>query len=289
MPAFVRAPARGECDLRDMSHVTSLLRETEATLVIHLAAVVGGIAANSATPGTFFYDNAIMGIQLLEAARVVGVDKVVIVGTTCAYPKDAPIPFREECLWDGYPEESNASYGLAKRMLVAQATAYRKQYGLNSITVIPTNLYGPGDNFDLDRGHVIPALIRKTADAVKGDVPVVEVWGTGTATRDFLFVRDAAEAIVLAAVRYSSERVLNIGSGKEISIAALARLICRLLKYRGSLVFDPDKPDGQPRRCLDVSAAEKEIGFRSRTELRNGLIETIQWYLRSESAVSRLE
>jgi GDP-L-fucose synthase len=274
----VVVPRKAEYDLREHDRVQALLNDTRPDIIIHLAAVVGGIGANRQNPGRFFYDNALMGLHVLEAARAHGVDKFVGVGTICSYPKYAPVPFREDDLWNGYPEETNAPYGLAKKMLLVQAQAYRQQYGLNAITLLPVNLYGPGDNFDPASSHVIPALIRKAAEARDAGRNWVSVWGTGTASREFLFVRDAAEAILLAADRYDKPEPVNVGSGQEITIRELAELICDLCGFRGGVRWDPSQPDGQPRRCLETSRAWREFGFRSRVGLREGLAETIAWY-----------
>jgi GDP-L-fucose synthase len=246
--------------------------------VIHLAAVVGGIDANRHHPGQFFYDNAVMGLQLMEQARLFGVEKFVALGTVCAYPKFTPVPFREADLWNGYPEETNAPYGLAKKMLLVQAQAYRQEYGLNAIYLLPVNLYGPGDNFDPATSHVIPALIRKCLEAVEGGQDEVVVWGTGQASREFLYVEDAAEAVVLAAEHYHSPEPVNLGSGRELSIKELVELIAELTGFKGRLVWDSTKPDGQPRRCLETTRAEQAFGFRARTDFREGLKRTIDWY-----------
>jgi GDP-L-fucose synthase len=265
-------------DLTRQSDVARMYADRPADVVIHLAARVGGIGANRDNPGTFFYDNAIMGIELMEQARRNDVGKFVQVGTVCAYPKFAPTPFSEADLWNGYPEETNAPYGLAKKMLLAQAQAYRQQYGFNAIYLLPVNLYGPGDNFDLQSSHVIPALIRKCVEARESGSETVEVWGTGTPTREFLYVEDAARAIVLAAQGYDKAAPVNVGSSEEISIRELAELIAELTGYRGTIVWDRSKPDGQPRRKLDVERAEQEFGFRSTTDFRTGLAQTIRWY-----------
>jgi GDP-L-fucose synthase len=265
-------------DLTRQSDVARMYADRPADVVIHLAARVGGIGANRDNPGTFFYDNAIMGIELMEQARRNDVNKFVQVGTVCAYPKFAPTPFSEADLWNGYPEETNAPYGLAKKMLLAQAQAYRQQYGFNAIYLLPVNLYGPGDNFDLQSSHVIPALIRKCVEARESGSETVEVWGTGTPTREFLYVEDAARAIVLAAQGYDKAAPVNVGSSEEISIRELAELIAELTGYRGTIVWDRSKPDGQPRRKLDVERAEQEFGFRSTTDFRTGLAQTIRWY-----------
>lgn len=277
-PKEIVAPRRSECDLRRREQVLSLLEATRPTMIIHLAARVGGIGANRQSPGEFFYDNLVMGAELMEAARVVGVRKFVAIGTICAYPKFAPVPFRESALWDGYPEETNAPYGLAKKMLLVQGTAYRAQYGFNSIYLLPVNLYGPGDNFDPATSHVIPALIRRFVEArVRGDSAVV-LWGTGRPTREFLYVEDAAEGILLASERYNEPEPVNIGAGFEISIAELAAKIASATGYSGRIEWDPTKPDGQPRRMLDTSRASARFGFRAKTSFENGLRETIRYY-----------
>jgi len=250
-------------------------------MLIHLAARVGGIGFNRAYPATLFYDNAIMGIQLMEVARQEEVDKFVAVGTVCAYPKYTPVPFKEENLWNGYPEETNAPYGLAKKMSLVQSQAYRQQYGFNSIFLLPVNLYGPGDNFDPESSHVIPALIRKFTEAVQNNVSEVEVWGTGKASREFLYVEDAARGIVLAAERYDKPEPVNLGAGFEIKIVDLVELIAELTEFDGVIKRDTTKPDGQPRRCLDVSRAEQEFGFRAKTDFRDGLKKTVEWYQES--------
>jgi GDP-L-fucose synthase len=247
-------------------------------MVIHLAGVVGGIGANRDRPGEFFYDNLIMGVQLMEQARLFGVEKFVAVGTVCAYPKFSPVPFKEENLWDGYPEQTNAPYGLAKKMLLVQSQAYRAQYGFNSIFLLPVNLYGPGDNFDPRSSHVTPALIKKVFDALERGEDQILVWGTGKATREFLYVEDAAEGILLAAERYDKPNPVNLGAGFEISIKELVQLIVEYVGFGGQIVWDTAKPDGQPRRCLDTSRAESEFGFKARTDFRKGLKSTIDWY-----------
>jgi GDP-L-fucose synthase len=252
-------------------------------VIIHLAAVVGGIGANRENPGLFFYQNAIMGIMLMEEARLRGVTKFVTVGTICSYPKFTPVPFREEDLWNGYPEETNAPYGIAKKALLVQGHAYRQQYGLNAITLLPVNLYGPGDNFDPKSSHVIPALIKKIVDARESGQRVIEVWGTGAASREFLFVRDAAEGIAAAADRYDAAEPVNLGSGQEITIRALAELICDLCGFTGELQWDTTKPDGQPRRCLDTSRARERFGWTATTDFREGLKQTIAWYERNRT------
>lgn len=275
----VFVPRSREYDLREKENIQRLLTDTQPEIIFHLAAVVGGIGANQANPGRFFHDNAIMGIQLIEQARLFGVRKLVLLGTICAYPKYTPVPFKEEDLWNGYPEETNAPYGLAKKMLLVQAQAYRQQYGLNSIYLLPVNLYGPRDNFDLETSHVIPALIRKLVDAKENGQPQVVVWGTGKPTREFLYVEDAAEGILLAAERYDKPEPVNLGSGEDIAIRDLVYLIKDMVGYRGSVVWDTSRPDGQPRRRLDTSRAWQEFGFRAKTSLREGLEKTIAWYM----------
>jgi len=265
-------------DLVRERDVERLYEDAEPNVVIHLAAVVGGIWANRQNPGRFFYENLMMGVQLIEGARVRGVEKFVQVGTVCSYPKFAPVPFKEGDLWNGYPEETNAPYGLAKKALLVQAQAYRNQYGLNAIFLIPVNLYGPNDNFDPESSHVIPAVIKKCIDAVETGKRVIEVWGTGNATREFLYVDDAAEGIVLATQRYDGREPINLGSGNEISIRDLASMIAKEVGFVGEIVWDTTKPDGQPRRALDVSRAHDLLGFRARTGLVAGLRQTIEWY-----------
>lgn len=265
-------------DLVKGEDVARLYREAHPEVVIHLAAVVGGIGANRENPGLYFYENIMMGVQLIEGARLSGVEKFVQVGTICAYPKFTPVPFHEDDLWNGYPEETNAPYGVAKKALLVQCQAYRDQYGFNGLYLLPVNLYGPGDNFNPNTSHVIPALIKKFVDAeAKGD-PAVEVWGTGAATREFLYVDDAAEGIVLAAEKYNGADPVNLGSGMEISIKDLAELIAKETGYKGQLVWDASKPDGQPRRALDVTRAEELFGFKARVDFVEGLRRTIEWY-----------
>ncbi|MBW2312910.1 MAG: GDP-L-fucose synthase [Deltaproteobacteria bacterium] len=275
----VFVPRSVEFDLVDGDAVRRLLDHARPDVVIHLAAVVGGIGANRRHPGRFFYENLMMGAQLVEEARRRDVEKFVAVGTVCSYPKHVPVPFREETLWDGYPEETNAPYGLAKKMLLVQAQAYRAEYGFNTIFLLPVNLYGPGDNFDPSSSHVIPALIRKFVEAHEAREPVVEVWGTGKASREFLFVEDAAEAIVLATERYESDEPVNLGTGSEITIRDLAEEIRLAVGYEGELRFDASKPDGQPRRQLEISRAAEGFGFRAGTHFDVGLRRTIDWYL----------
>jgi len=274
----VFVPRRRDYDLVRAEAVGRLFDEHPADLVIHLAAIVGGIGANREQPGEFFYQNLMMGAQLLDEARRRGVDKFLSVGTICAYPKHAPVPFREESLWDGYPEGTNAPYGLAKKMLLVQGQAYRRQYGFNAVHILPTNLYGPGDNFDPRSSHVIPALIRRLLEAKEAKRPTVDVWGSGTTTRDFLYVDDAAEAVVLAAERYDGGEPVNVGSGREVSIRSLAEELRRLVGFEGKLVWDRSKPDGQPRRLLDVSRAKAAFGFEAETAFDDGLRRTIDWF-----------
>jgi GDP-L-fucose synthase len=271
-------PRSKDYDLTQMISVQKVYQDAKPDIVIHLAAKVGGIGANRENPGKFFYDNLMMGAQLMEIGRQRGVDKFVALGTICSYPKFAPIPFKEEDLWNGYPEETNAPYGLAKKMLLVQSQAYRIQYGFHSIFLMPVNLYGPGDNFDPSTSHVIPALIRKCVEAVEQKKDEIVAWGTGSATREFLYVDDCAEAIVLATERYDKPEPVNIGAGFEISIKDLTYLIAKLTGFNGKIVWDTSKPDGQPRRCLDITKANKEFGFRAKTDFEKGLAETIQWY-----------
>ncbi|MBX7164723.1 MAG: GDP-L-fucose synthase [Pirellulales bacterium] len=277
-PAEIVVPRKRDFDLRDKADIERLLARSRPEVIIHLAGTVGGIGANRRNPGTYFYDNAIMGIQLMESARRAQVEKFVTIGTICSYPKHTPVPFHEDDLWNGYPEETNAPYGLAKKMLLVQGQAYRQQYGFNAITLLPVNLYGPHDNFDPDSSHVIPALIRKVLEAQQQGRTEISVWGSGSASREFLFVRDAAEAITLAADRYDAPEPVNIGAGAEISIRALAELICELSRFEGRLVWDTSQPDGQPRRSLDTTRARALFGFRATTDLRSGLRQTIDWY-----------
>lgn len=250
----------------------------EYDVVIHLAGNVGGIGYNLKNPGTLFFDNLVMGVSLMEEARRAGVEKFVTIGTVCSYPKFTPVPFREEDLWKGYPEETNAPYGLAKKMLLVQGQAYRQQYGFDAIYLVPVNLYGPGDHFEPEKSHVIPALIKKVADAQKNGQDFIEVWGTGLASREFLYVEDAAEAIVLATQHYDKAAPVNIGAGFEITIRDLVEKICQIMDFKGSVKWDTTKPDGQPRRYLDVSRAEKEFGFKAKTGFDEGLEKTIDWY-----------
>jgi GDP-L-fucose synthase len=278
----VIVPRSETYDLVEMTNVRRLLVDTQPDLIIHLAAVVGGIGANQQNPGRFFYDNLMMGAQLIEQARLSGVQKFVAVGTVCAYPKFTPVPFREEDLWNGYPEETNAPYGLAKKMMLVQSQSYRQQYGFNSIFLLPANLYGPGDNFDPSSSHVIPALIRKCVEARERGDKYVEVWGTGNASREFLYVEDCAEAIIKAAALYDEGEPVNIGSGSEIKISALVKLIAQLTGFEGEIRWQTDKPDGQPRRSLNVSRATEKFGFKANTPFDVGLARTIEWYEGSE-------
>lgn len=271
-------PDIADYDLVQLEAVKRLYRDAKPDLVIHLAAKVGGIGANREKPGEFFYDNLMMGVQLMEIGRQAGLKKFVALGTICCYPKFAPVPFREDDVWNGYPEETNAPYGLAKKMMLVQSQSYRQQYGFNSIFLMPVNLYGPRDNFDPGSSHVIPALIKKIHEAKAAGSGEVSVWGTGKATREFLYVEDAARALALAAEKYEKSDPVNIGAGFEISIKDLVELIARLMNYTGKIVWDATKPDGQPRRMLDTSRAEREFGFRSTTTFEDGLRKTIDWY-----------
>ncbi len=287
--AQVEAPRKRDYDLVEREACRRLLEETHPEIVVHLAARVGGIGANRENPGSFFFENLMMGVQLLEECRLQGVRKVVTVGTICAYPKLTPVPFREDELWNGYPEETNAPYGLAKKMLLVQGQAYRQQYGMNAIHLLPVNLYGPGDNFDPASSHVIPALIKKFQDALDSGTRFVEVWGTGKASREFLYVEDAARAVALAAERYDESEPVNVGAGFEITIRDLVQLIGRLMGFAGEIRWDAGKPDGQPRRSLDTSRAERLFGFRATTGFEEGLQRTIEWYRneRSRTTVAR--
>jgi len=277
-PRGIVAPRKAQYDLTEQVQVRALLEDHKPNIIIHLAAVVGGIGANRENPGRYFYENAVMGILLLEEARKRGVQKFVNVGTICSYPKHTPVPFREDDLWNGYPEETNAPYGVAKKAQLVQAQAYRQQYGFNAISLLPVNLYGPGDNFDPKSSHVIPALIKKVIDAREAGRREIEVWGTGSASREFLYVTDAAEGIVAAVARYNEPDPVNLGNGREITIKALIELICELCGFSGDLKWDTTKPDGQPRRCLDTSRARERFGWSAKTEFRDGLRETIAWY-----------
>ena len=276
-------PRSRDYDLVQMDSVKKVYKDAQPDIVIHLAAKTGGIGANRDNPGVFFYNNLMMGAQLMEVGRQKKIEKFVSIGTACSYPKNAAVPFKEENIWDGYPEETNAYYGLAKKMLLVQSHAYRQQYGFNSINLFLTNLYGPGDNFDPEYSHVIPALIKKCADANKLGSREIVVWGTGKPTREFIYVEDAAEAIVLATERYNKGEPVNIGSGVEISIKDLVNLIAGLTGFKGRIVWDTSKPDGQPRRRLDISKAEAEFGFKAKTKFKEGLRKTIEWYLSHEN------
>jgi GDP-L-fucose synthase len=271
-------PKVEDYDLRKLTDIDRVLADGKPDLIIHLAAVVGGIGANRENPGRFFYDNAIMGIQLIEQSRLAGVAKFIALGTVCAYPKFTPVPFHEDDLWNGYPEETNAPYGLAKKMLLVQCQAYRDQYGFNGIYLLPVNLYGPGDNFNPESSHVIPALIKKCVDARERGDAFIEAWGTGAASREFLYVDDAARGIVLAAERYDGRDPVNLGVGSEITIRDLTELIVRLTGFVGEIRWDPSKPDGQPRRALDTSRAREAFGFTAGTPFEDGLRATIEWY-----------
>ncbi|MCC6387969.1 MAG: GDP-L-fucose synthase [Dehalococcoidia bacterium] len=284
----VFVPRSREYDLRDREAIRRMLADARPEVVIHLAAVVGGIGANRENPGRFFYDNAIMGIELIEQARLAGVSKFVTVGTVCSYPKFAPVPFREDDLWEGYPEETNAPYGLAKKMLLVQGQAYRQQYGFNVIHLVPVNLFGPYDNFDPASSHVIPALIRKCVEARDAGAGEVELWGTGSASREFLYVEDAARGIVLAAERYDGEEPVNLGVGHEMSIRELSGAIAAATGYAGAFRWDPSKPDGQPRRALDTSRARERFGFTASIPFEEGLRRTVAWYegARADTPVS---
>jgi GDP-L-fucose synthase len=273
-------PRVEDYDLRFEGNIRRLYESARPTMVIHLAAVVGGIGANMENPGKYFYDNAIMGIQLIELARQYNIAKFVAIGTICAYPKFCPVPFREDELWNGYPEETNAPYGLAKKMMLVQAQAYRQQYGYDAIFLLPVNLYGPGDNFNPRSSHVIPALIKKCVEAQTQGAKEVVVWGDGSATREFLYVEDAAEGIVLAAEKYDESEPVNLGAGFEISIKDLVHLIARLTGFQGKIVWDTTKPNGQPRRMLDTARAREKFGFVAKTGFEEGLAKTIDWYRR---------
>ena len=275
----ITVPRHQDCDLREKDAVVRLLTEAKPDLVLHLAAVVGGIGANQANPGRFLYDNLIMGLQLFEQSRLLGVQKLVAIGTICAYPKFTPVPFKEDDLWNGYPEETNAPYGLAKKMLLVQSQAYRQQYGFNSIYLLPVNLYGPGDNFVADSSHVIPALIKKCVDAKAQGQRSITVWGSGQASREFLYVDDAARGILLAAEKYDRSEPVNLGAGFEITVRELLTIIMEETGFQGEVIWDTAKPDGQPRRSLDTSRAEREFGFKAKVPFREGLRRTIEWYL----------
>jgi GDP-L-fucose synthase len=277
----IDVPRQATRDLRIEANVEGLCRDVRPSLVIHAAGNVGGIGANRMQPATFFYDNLMMGALLMEHARRAGVEKFVVVGTICSYPKHTPVPFREDLLWDGYPEETNAPYGIAKKALLVQAQAYRQQHGFNAIYLLPVNLYGPGDNFDPERSHVIPALIRKCVEAQEAGESSITCWGDGSPTREFLYVDDCAEAIVMASEQYDGEEPVNIGTGREISIKELAELIVQLTGFEGEICWDTSKPNGQPRRCLDTRRAKESFGFRAATSFEEGLERTIRWYRES--------
>jgi GDP-L-fucose synthase len=281
--AEVFVPRKSDYDLVQRSAACRLIKDTQPALVVHLAARVGGIGANRENPGSYFYENLMMGVQLLEECRLQRVPKVLTVGTICSYPKLTPVPFREDDLWIGYPEETNAPYGLAKKMLLVQSQAYRQQYGCNFVHVLPVNLYGPGDNFDPASSHVIPALIKKVQDAIDANAGHIEVWGTGAASREFLYVEDAARGIGMAAEGYDGAEPVNLGAGFEIQIRDLVKLICRVMGYKGEIRFDPSQPDGQPRRSLDTSRAERLFGFRAAVGFEDGLRRTIEWYRQQRS------
>ncbi|MCK5583453.1 MAG: GDP-L-fucose synthase [Elusimicrobiales bacterium] len=271
-------PQKKDYDLVKAQDIENVYRDAKPEVVLHLAAIVGGIGANRENPGKFFYDNLMMGVQLMEQARINKVEKFVSIGTICAYPKFTPVPFKEENLWNGYPEETNAPYGLAKKMLLVQSEAYRNQYGFNSLFLLPVNLYGPRDNFKPESSHVIPALIKKCVDAVKAGDAQITVWGTGKATREFLYADDCAEAILLAAEKYNKSEPVNIGAGFEISIKELTEMIAELTEFKGEIIWDKTKPDGQPRRSLDTAKAFKEFGFKAKISFKEGLKETVKWY-----------
>jgi len=277
----VEAPQHANFDLRDRHEVHRMFRMYEPDIVVHLAAVCGGIGANQKEPGRFFYDNLKMGLEMIDVAKDRGIEKFVQVGTVCAYPKLTPSPFTEDNLWNGYPEETNAPYGIAKKALLVQCQAYRQQYGMNAIYLIPVNLYGPDDNFDLENSHVIPALIRKCVEAKQAGADRIVVWGTGSAYREFLYVEDCAEAIVLATEKYNGSEPINIGTGSEISMKDLVGVIKGIAGFNGEIVWDTTKPDGQPRRRLDTSRATREFGFTAHTTLTEGLVKTVEWYVRS--------
>lgn len=282
-------PRSKDFDLRERDAIVRLYEQERPTMLIHLAAVVGGIGANRANPGRFFYDNAIMGIELMEYARRMNVAKFVALGTICAYPKFTPVPFKEEDLWCGYPEETNAPYGLAKKMMLVQAQSYRAQYGYNAIFLLPVNLYGPGDNFDLETSHVIPSLVRKCVEAKERGNKKIVLWGDGSPTREFLYVEDAAEAVALAAERYNDSEPVNLGSGQEIAIKDLATIIAKEVGFTGAIEWDTTKPNGQPRRCLDVTRAKKYFGFEAKQPLETGIRKTIDWFLANRDHIREVK
>ena len=274
----VFVPRRRDYDLTQAAGIEKLFADARPEVFFHLAAVVGGIGANQKNPGLFFYENAIMGIQLIEACRIHKVEKTVVVGTICSYPKFAPVPFAEDALWDGYPEETNAPYGIAKKALLVQCQAYRQQYGMNAVFMMPVNLYGPRDNFDLESSHVIPALIRKCVEARKSGAKEIVIWGDGSPTREFIYAADAAEGLILAAQHYDEDKPVNIGSGTEISIRNLVTLVAQETGYTGDLVWDSSRPNGQPRRQLDTTRAKAQFGFEAKTALQDGIRQTVRWY-----------
>ncbi len=274
----ILVPKIEDYDLVTLKDIIRMYEDMKPDIVIHLAAVVGGIGANREHPGEFFYKNLMMGVQLIEQGRIRNVEKFVAIGTVCAYPKFTPVPFREKDLWNGYPEETNAPYGLAKKMLLVQSQAYRAEYGFNSIFLLPVNLYGPGDNFDPKSSHVIPALIKKCVDAIESGADYIDCWGTGAPSREFIYVVDAAEGILLATEHYSGAEPVNIGAGFEITIKELVEKIAKITGFKGEIRWDSSKPDGQPRRCLDVSRAKEYFGFEAKTSFEEGLKETIKWY-----------
>jgi len=281
----ILVPTIEEYDLVKAVDIERMYDDMRPDVVIHLAAVVGGIGANREHPGRFFYENLMMGVQLIDQGRLRGIEKFVAIGTVCAYPKFTPVPFKEGDIWNGYPEETNAPYGLAKKMLLVQSQAYRDEYGFNSIFVLPVNLYGPKDNFDPASSHVIPALIKKCVDAIDSGTDYIECWGTGSASREFVYVEDAAEGILLATEHYNSPEAVNIGSGFEITIKDLVKSIAKFTGFTGEVRWDSSKPDGQPRRCLDVTRAKKEFGFEAKTDFDKGLKATIEWYRKNRDAV----
>jgi GDP-L-fucose synthase len=279
-------PRSSDFDLRKEHDIKKMFSEFNADIIIHLAAKVGGIGFNREKPGELFYDNLLMGVQLIEYARLNNIEKFVSVGTVCAYPKFTPVPFKEENLWDGYPEETNAPYGLAKKMLLVQSQAYRQQYGFNSIFLLPVNLYGPGDNFDPESSHVIPALIKKVYEAKKENKESIVLWGDGSASREFFYVKDAAEAIVLATEKYNESDPVNIGAGFEITIKQLIEMICNLMAFNGKIIWDKTMPNGQPRRSLDISKAKERFGFIAKTNFEEGLKKTIDYYIKYVELIS---
>jgi GDP-L-fucose synthase len=287
-PGEIVVPRKRDYDLVDRAACRRLLEDSRPDVLIHLAARVGGIGANQENPGAFFFENLMMGAQIVEECRLHGVGKIVTVGTICSYPKITPVPFREEDLWNGYPEETNAPYGLAKKMLLVQGQAYRRQYGINVIHLLPVNLYGPGDNFDPASSHVIPALIKKIQDAIDSGARELEVWGSGTASREFLYVSDAAKGIALAAEHYNGSQPVNLGADFEITIRELVDMLVRILGFRGQVRWDTSKPDGQPRRCVDASRASRLFGFEAETRFEEGLRRTMDWYRRERAASPRL-